>query len=315
MNNIIDKAFSVHELTNQEICDILSENNCDYLFQKADETRQQFIGDLVKIYGLFQITNICSQNCLYCRDRKDNTKQRFTFSTEDAVTVIKNFSKTGIKNIIIQSGDTTAVSVDSISEIIGRLKIYNINAIPSLGEKNEAEYRKLRDEGAEQINVNIMTSSFTLFEELHPDATLMGKKSAIRFLKKIGIKTGSGILVGFPNQTYSSLADDILYLKNLDIDCIEVIPFVPYEDTPLKDENIVNIEKIKKVISIIRLLMPSKNILISENMENVSLDGTAIALQVGANVISKSITDISGNINKIDIDDIDKLLSSVHRQR
>lgn len=37
----------------------------------------------------------------------------------------------------------------------------------------------------------------------------------LKDLKQLGYETGSGCLVGLPEQTVESLADDILFLKSL----------------------------------------------------------------------------------------------------
>lgn len=313
MKNIVEKAFKLHELSNKEICGILSSDEFSYLTEKANQMREKNIGDSVQIRGLLQISNLCAQNCLYCENRKDNPKERYTLSATDIVNISKEFSKTGIRNIIFQSGETTAVSTDSICEIIGKLKVYNINVFPSLGERNEGEYRMLKAAGAEQVILNLITSSFTLFGELHPEMNLMGRVLALRFMKANNIKTGSGILVGFPNQTFSSLADDILDLKNLNVGSIEIIPFIPKQNTLLKEEAAVNIDKILKVTAIIRLLMPGINISVSENICEIDPHGMLKTLQSGADTLIINLTDIDCSKKEIDINSLKEHLLSINR--
>lgn len=313
MKNLIDKAFKIHELSNKEICEILSSDNFDYLTEKADLLRKNIFGSLVKITGLMQISNICSQNCLYCTNRKDNTKQRYTLSETDITSISKEVSKTGIKNIILQSGETSSVSAENIAEIIRRLKAFKINLIPALGERNEGEYRLFREAGAEQIILNLNTTSFTLFGELHPQMNLTGRVLALRFMKFSDIKAGSGILIGFPNQTNSSLADDILALQSLNLASVEIIPFIPRPNTPLGDEMPINIDKFLKVISITRLLLPNTDISISENINEIDSQGILKILQCGANVVIKNITDIDCNKKEIDMNNLKEQLISINR--
>ena len=313
MEKVIDRVFKTHNLSSKEICGILHSENIDYLTEKANQTRENFIGNSVKVIGLMHISNICSQNCLYCDNRKDNPKQRFSYSETDIINIVKEFSKTSIKNIILKTGESSSVSVKGIAEAISRLRIFGIKVIPSLEERNEGEYRMLQEAGAEEIILNLKTSSFTLFGELHPQMNLLGRVAALRFLKGRNIKTCSGILIGFPNQTYSSIADDILLMKEMNIDSVEIIPFMPSKNSPLKDEPSVNIEKVMKIISTVRLLIPNINISISEDINEIDENGMLKCLDCGANIIIKNLTDIDCHKKEIDITSLKETLKSARR--
>lgn len=309
MENLIDKAFKIHDLSNSEICSILSENNFDYLTKVADEAKENQFGNLVKFKGRIQFSNICGQNCLYCENRKDNQQlQRYIFSEDDIVNIAKETSKKGVKNIILQSGESSSVSIQQLSCAIRKLKIFNVNAVPSIGEKNITEFEMLNEAGAEEIIVKLKTSSYTLFEQIHPDMSLMGRIASLRVLKKRDIKIGSGLLIGFPNQTNSSIADDILYLKKISIDSVEIIPFIPKENTPFKDEDKVSFEKLIKIIAVIRLLIPTADVCVSENFNLIQPEGMLKALTVGANVI---ISDIINNVGKFSNFDITVLKEQI----
>ena len=58
----------------------------------------------------------------------------------------------------------------------------------------------------------------------------------LKDLKELGFETGTGCLVGLPNQTISSLADDILFFKELNADMVGIGPFIPHPNTPLANE-------------------------------------------------------------------------------
>ena len=300
MKNIIDKILKTDELSPDEICTVLSADNTDHLFEKANQVKESKMGKTVKILGLIQICNICTENCLYCENRKDNPKQRYNLSPAEIINISKEFSKTGIKDVILQSGNTPTISTEDICKIIEKLKIYRINVTPALGERNEAEYRMLQAAGAEKIALNLITSSFTLFGELHPDMSLIGRIAALKFIKKHKMKSLTGILAGFPNQNRYSLAEDILTLKKLSVNAVEIIPFIPKSDTPLNIENAVRIDKILKVIALTRLIMPDTDIIISEDIREIDKNGIFKALQCGADTIIKNLTDC--NCNKKDTD-------------
>ena len=57
----------------------------------------------------------------------------------------------------------------------------------------------------------------------------------LKDLKALGYEVGTGCLVGLPGQTVESLADDILFFKEIDADMVGIGPFIPHPNTPLKD--------------------------------------------------------------------------------
>ena len=49
------------------------------------------------------------------------------------------------------------------------------------------------------------------------------RKQCLRDLRTAGYEVGSGALVGLPGQTTESLADDLLYFKELDADMLRMV--------------------------------------------------------------------------------------------
>lgn len=117
------------------------------------------------------------------------------------------------------------------------------------------------------------------------------RKRCLMDLKKLGYEVGTGCLVGLPGQTLESLADDILFFKEIDADMIGVGPFIPNPDTPLKDEKGGTFELSLKVMALTRLLLPDINIPATTAMETLNKNGRLIALQSGANVVMPNVTE------------------------
>ena len=55
---------------------------------------------------------------------------------------------------------------------------------------------------------------------MHPNASFENRVRCLEDLKTIGYEVGTGCLVGLPNQTIESLANDILFFKEIDADMI-----------------------------------------------------------------------------------------------
>ena len=106
----------------------------------------------------------------------------------------------------------------------------------------------------------------------------------------MGFETGTGCLVGLPNQTIESLADDILFFKELDADMVGIGPFIPHEQTPLKDAQKGDFWLALKVMALTRINLPDINIPATTAMETINPNGRIIALQSGANVVMPNVT-------------------------
>ena len=117
------------------------------------------------------------------------------------------------------------------------------------------------------------------------------RKQCLLNLGKLGYEVGSGIMVGLPGQTLESIADDLLFLKELNIDMAGIGPFIPHPDTPLKDEDGRAFQLSLRTMAIMRLLLPDINIPATTAMETLHPDGRIIALQCGANVIMPNVTE------------------------
>ena len=138
--------------------------------------------------------------------------------------------------------------------------------------------------------MRIETTDKGLYEKMHPKASFENRKRCLYDLKELGFETGTGCLVGLPGQTVESLADDILFFKELDADMIGIGPLIPHPHTPLRDSECGNLMLSLKVMALTRLLLPDINIPATTAMETLNPEGRIMALQAGANVVMPNVT-------------------------
>ena len=74
--------------------------------------------------------------------------------------------------------------------------------------------------------------------------------------KEIGYAVGTGFMVGAPYQTVENLADDLLFIKELDPQMVGIGPFVPHHDTRFKEFPSGSVELTTYLVSILRLMNP-----------------------------------------------------------
>ena len=276
----------------QAIIDILSdETKNDWLFKEADNIRHENVGDEVHLRGLIEFSNICKRQCKYCGLRSPNNKvERYRLSEEEIIQTVKNAIDLGYRTIVLQSGEDDYYDTDKMCKIIREIKKFDIALTLSIGEKTYDQYKAYKEAGADRYLLRIETTAQNLYKSMHPNADYENRVNCLYNLKKLGYETGTGCLVGLPGQTIESLANDILFFKELDADMVGIGPFIPHEQTPLKDATTGNFWLALKVMALTRINLPDINIPATTAMETLNPNGRIIALQSGANVVMPNVT-------------------------
>ncbi len=263
------------------------------LYSFADQIRKQYVGDAVHLRAIIEFSNYCRCGCLYCGINRANTRvQRYRISREEIVSIAADAYKSGYRTVVLQSGEDPTYSIDDYIYIIRKIKKLGDIAITlACGEKEEEEYFYFYSAGADRYLLKHETSDPILYDRLNPGMSLENRIKCLKTLKRIGYQTGSGIMIGLPGQTIESIADDILFFLEMDIDMIGCGPFIPHPDTPLKDSPVGSEELTYRVLAINRIvtrntLLPATTALSTINEH----EGRKLALMRGANVVMPNVT-------------------------
>ncbi len=280
--------------TKNEIIEILKDDSkSEWLFSLADKTREENVGDEVHLRGLVEFSNICKCNCKYCGLRKDNENaDRYRILKDEIIETVKHASEMGYKTIVLQSGEDAYYSEDKMIDIIKAIKEYDVALTLSIGERSYEEYKAFKNAGADRYLIRIETTDRNLYGQMHPNMDFDNRLRCLKDLKDLGYEVGTGCLVGLPNQTVESLADDIMFFKEIEADMVGIGPFIPHLQTPLKDAQKGNFTLALKVMALTRIILPDINIPATTAMETINPNGRIIALQSGANVVMPNITSL-----------------------
>ena len=282
-------------LNKAEIISLLSEEKTqDDLFIKADSVRKLYVGDEIHLRGLIEFSNICRNNCLYCGIRSGNNKlSRYRMSEEDIINTAQSAIDNGFKTIVMQSGEDIYFTKDKMCRIIEAIKKNDVAITLSIGERSYEDYKSFKNAGADRYLMRIETTDKELYHKLNPNMSWQQRYECLLMLKELGYELGSGIMVGQPEQTIESIAQDLLFLKELDIDMAGIGPFIPHKDTPLAKEKGGDLYLSLRTMAVMRLLMPDINIPATTAMEALHPQGRIMALQSGANVVMPNITSVN----------------------
>lgn len=274
------------------------------LFKNAREVKEKNVGNSVFFRGLVEFSNICLKDCLYCGIRKSNEKViRYNVSDEEILDACRFAWEHGFGSVVLQSGElsnqTFVKRVDILLQKIKQLSNNELGITLSCGEQTKENYRRWFESGAHRYLLRIESSNSDLYYKIHPKTkkhNFENRREALGFLKETGYQVGSGVMIGLPFQTIEDLADDLLFLKNTDIDMCGMGPYIEHENTPLiqykhllkpKEERF---ELALKMIAVLRLLMPDINIAASTALETLDVGGKEKALAAGANIIMPNLT-------------------------
>ncbi len=306
MQKVIDKIVNEGNATREELIALLQVKGDDrqYLFEQSKKIKEKYVGKKVYFRGLIEYSNICAKNCLYCGIRRDNKKlERYTLKDEEVLEAARFAFEKNYGSIVLQAGEITSPSyVEHITYLIKEVKKLSngkLGITLSLGEQSEATYQQWFEAGAHRYLLRIEASNPNLYRKIHPNDDLHDyekRKQCLYVLKKIGYQVGTGVMIGLPYQTYENLADDLLFMKNLDIDMCGMGPYIEHKETPLydlKDTLLPLNERFDitlKMIAILRILMKDINIASTTALQAIDPIGREKAITIGANIIMPNIT-------------------------
>lgn len=293
MKELIAKAEQTHTLLRGELIALLEDDgNLDAISAAADRVRHKFVGDEVHLRALIEFSNFCKNNCCYCGLRRDNKKLTRYRLNENMIFNLAEYAVTqmGLKTIVLQSGEDMWFNSQRMCALIGRIKTLDAALTLSVGEKSAEEYLAYKQAGCDRFLLRIETTDKILYKRHDPGMSWERRRECLDDIRRSGMEVGSGCLVGLPGQTIESLADDILFFKQINADMVGIGPFIPHPDTPLRNAEKGNFDLSLKVMALTRLLLPDINIPATTAMETLAPDGQVRALQAGANVIMPNVT-------------------------
>jgi biotin synthase len=296
IKKLVDKASQFQELSKKELVFLLKQplEKVDYLLDKADQKRDEIFANEVHLRAIIEFSNYCRQNCFYCGLRKDNQNiERYQLKQEEIVDTAEAASEIGYKTVVLQSGEDE-YPAQEIAEIIKKIKNNTSMAVTlSLGERDFGAYKLWREAGADRYLLKHETADRELYNKYHPGMSFDNRIESLKYLKNLGYQIGSGVIIGLPGQTEEILAEDILLLKELDIDMMGAGPFIPHQQTPLKGKERGTVEMTLKFNALCRLLMPLVHIPATTALGTIDVEGRQKALKAGANVVMPNVTDSS----------------------
>ena len=287
---LIEQIATATKPSIDQLMEVLAGEDNRPLWQKADQIRAKYCGNEVHLRGIIEFSNFCRCNCLYCGLRRENkTLPRYRMEPDEIVAIAKDAYQVGYKTIVLQSGEDPYYTKEVISYVIRKIKgLGEIAVTLSIGEREYQEYAHWKKDGADRYLLKHETADSILYQKLHPHSSLEKRIEGLRWLKSLGYQTGSGFMVGLPGQTLETIAQDLLLLKELDVEMAGIGPFIPHPHTPLSKETTITGSSLLtlKAVALARIILKRTHLPTTTALE-VATNTNAFC--AGANVIMRKV--------------------------
>lgn len=259
------------------------------LFQAARAARQAAGMDAVKLRGVIELSNYCQKTCDYCAIRPQNKAMvRYRMDVDAILNIAAEIAAEGITTVFLQSGQDPK-SDAMVLEAIPRIRALGVNVLLNLGEKPRDTYARYVAAGADSYILKFETSDPKLYQDI-VGTPLAKRLECAQWIKEVGMKLGTGNIIGLPGQTLDTLIDDIVLAQELEPDFVSSSPFIPNENTPLEHLGVGDLQLTLNSIAICRLLFPDALIPAVSALEKIQKGGQLMGLNAGANIITINFT-------------------------
>jgi len=297
---LINKLAQGSMLTRDEFAALIAHRDealMQFAAREAVKVRLREYGKDVYVRGLIEFTNYCRNDCYYCGIRRSNgCVSRYRLSSDEILACCASGYELGFRTFVLQGGEDLSYSNDQICDIITSIK----SAFPdcavtlSVGERSYESYKAYFDAGADRYLLRHETASPEHYSRLHPaDLSLANRKACLWNLKKIGYQVGAGFMVGSPYQTSRDLAEDMIFLYELQPQMVGIGPFIPQHDTPFADFRAGTWQETCFLLSLIRLMLPKVLLPATTALGTIHPQGREMGILSGANVVMPNLSPVN----------------------
>ena len=234
------------------------------VFSAAERIRKRFRGDTVELCTIVNAkSGACPEDCFYCAQSSKNksTIDIFPLIGRDAILrKAAEAKKCGVRRFsIVTSGRKPGKKeLKEIAGTLGEIRKIGLRTCASLGLLDGDELNYLRDHGLERYHNNLETSE-RFFPFICTTHRFAEKINTMEKARSIGLSLCSGGIFGM-GETWHDRIDLALTVQSLDVDSVPINFLNPIKGTRLDHLSPLSPDEALKVISIVRFIVPQKEI-------------------------------------------------------
>ncbi|PHV70721.1 [FeFe] hydrogenase H-cluster radical SAM maturase HydE [Sporanaerobium hydrogeniformans] len=268
----------------------------EFVFSRAQATREKYYGRTIYLRGLIEFTNHCQNDCYYCGIRKSNRDlTRYRLTPETILACCHKGYQLGFRTFVLQGGEDGYFQDEKLIPLIEAIKTaYPDCALTlSIGEKSYSSYLAYYKAGADRYLLRHETANTLHYSKLHPKSLTLSKRlQCLNDLKDIGYQVGMGFMVGSPYQSIDCLVEDLLLIERFKPEMVGIGPFIPHHATPFAKEVAGSIELTFYLIGLIRLMHPRVLLPATTALGTLDPNGREKGILAGANVLMPNLSPV-----------------------
>ena len=293
----MDYQTQIQSFTDEQLATLIDDETAtETLGLEADKIRRENYGNEVYVRGLIEFSNYCKNDCYYCGIRKGNRKaDRYRLSFDDILSCCEEGFALGFRTFVLQGGEDPWYTDEKVCQIVSAIKerFPECAVTLSIGEKSKESYQRFKDAGADRYLLRHETASEEHYRYLHPEClSLANRKQCLYTLKELGYQVGAGFMVGAPGQTLEYLAEDLVFLKDLNPHMVGIGPFIPHHDTKFAEEPAGSVDMTLFLLSVIRIMLPQVLLPATTALGTLDPRGREKGFQAGANVVMPNLSPV-----------------------
>jgi biotin synthase len=274
---LADKSLRGEALSHEEAHRVLATPaaEMDALLTATRRVRESRFGRRVKVCVLLNAqSGICPEDCNYCSQSKISKAEvdKYKLLPEDTIVQrAHDAAETGAKRfcIVIAARGPQQKDIDHLSSAVRRIKddagTQHLEVCTSLGLMNLEQCQTLKEAGVDYVNHNLNTSE-SHYEKICSTHTYADRVSTLNNVRQAGLKTCSGGIVGM-GETDDDIVQMGFALRAMDIESIPINFLLTIPGTPLQNLTPIDPNHGLKVLCLMRLLNPDKEVRVAAGRE------------------------------------------------
>jgi 2-iminoacetate synthase len=284
IREMCDKALKLKGLDLCEAAELLaadSREQTSIILETASKVKEEIYGSRLVLFAPLYTGNYCTNNCLYCGFRRDNSQvSRSVLNSEQIAAEAKALLKQGHKRVLLLCGESeeqplqyTLDAIDTIYSVKdGDNQVRRINV--EIAPLEEYEFKELKKHKIGTYTCFQETYDPEIYADCHPDGPKADYRNRLYVMHRAmeaGIDdVGIGALLGLADYRFEVLAM-LQHAEELELTygcgphTISVPRIEPADHAPLT-KNIpspVSDDEFRKLIAVIRVSLPYTGIILS----------------------------------------------------
>jgi biotin synthase len=256
--------------------------------------REKYYGRKVYFRGLLEFSSYCRNDCYYCGLHRNNRNaKRYRLSEKAILGCCQKGYELGFRTFVLQSGEDSYFTDARLASLVSAIKerFPDCAVTLSVGERSYDSYQQLFEAGADRYLLRHETADEAHYRKLHPaELSLKNRQQCLYNLKEIGYQVGAGFMVDSPFQTFDTLAEDFLFLRELQPQMVGIGPFIPSRDTRFAGFYTPRSARTLMLLSLVRIMLPKVLLPATTALGTVDATGREKGLLAGANVVMPNLS-------------------------